>query len=131
MGIFAEGTVDICFDKEGDAKKVHELLTKKIEGEILSVTETGMIEILGEEGKGSYSFYDFDCSKESLSFRLSSGRIQNAEWQIEQVIKLLRKLVQTKEVGRIEDFNSSLMQESDYGSNSLEGDDFEEGGEDE
>jgi hypothetical protein len=124
MGIFAEGSVNIYFEKEEDANKVHEILSsKEVEEEI--------IKILGEEkGKGHYCFYDFcDNGTQSVDFMLSSGRIQNAEWQGEQIFKLLKQMVKSGEIEGVEEMSCSMMMETDrfY----FSGDEFEEGGEDE
>lgn len=124
MGVFAEGSVNIYFDKKEDADKVHEILSsKEFEDEI--------IKRLGEEeGKGHYCFYDFsDNGTESIDFMLSSERIQNADWQVEQVVRLLKHMVKNKEIEGVGEFSCSMMMEAEgcY----YDSEEFETGGEDE
>ena len=125
MGIFAEGSVNIYFDKVEDADKVHEMLN-------IDNPEETFQKVLGEEeGKGHYCFYDFgeQNGHNSIDFMLSSGRIQNAEWQVDQLILLLKTLVKNGEIESVGEFSCSMMMEAEgyY----LEGSEFEEGGEDE
>ena len=124
MGIFAEGNVNIYFDKVEDADKVHEILSD-------NNVEEQFKKFLGEEkGAGHYSFYEFcDNGSQEVNFTLSSGRVQNAEWQVEQVIALLKALVKANEISGVEEFSCSLMVEGE--SYYCEGDEFTEGGEDE
>ena len=126
MGTFAEGSVNIYFSKKEDADKVHEML-KKSEAEV----EQEFIKILGEEkGKGYYNFYDFnDNGSQSVDFMLSSGRIQNAEWQVDQIIKVLKHMVKSKEIEGVEELSCSMMMEAD--GRYVDADEFAEGGEDE
>ena len=125
MGIFAEGSVNIYFEKEEDAKKVHEILSSK-------EVEKEFIKILGEEkGKGNYSFYSFcEIGGQSIDFMLSSGRIQNAEWQSEQIVTLIKRMISSKELeGTVEEYSCSMMMEADgfY----YDSEEFEAGGDDE
>lgn len=104
MGTFAKGSVNIYFDNEKDATKVHEILSHK-------ETEKQFIKILGKkEGEGYYEFYDFaDKGEKEVSFELSSSRVQNTEWQSEQIIKLLKKLVKTKKIKAVSEFVCDIM----------------------
>lgn len=126
MGIFAEGSVNIYFSKVEDADKVHEMLNN-------NNPEESFIKVLGEEeGKGHYNFYDFcDNGSQSVDFMLSSGRIQNAEWQSEQIIALLKTLIKSGEISGVEEYSCSMMMEAD--GHYMGADEFleEEGGEDE
>jgi len=126
MGVFAEGSVNIYFDKKEDADKVHEMF-KKTEAEV----EQEFIKRLGEEkGKGYYNFYDFnDNGSESVDFMLSSGRIQNAEWQVDQIIKVLKHMVKTKEIEGVGELSCSMMMEAE--GRYVEAEEFEAGGDDE
>jgi hypothetical protein len=123
MGIFAEGSVNIYFDKVEDADKVHEMLN-------IENPEESFIKVLGEEkGKGHYCFYEFcDNGHESVDFMLSSGRIQNAEWQVDQIILLLKTLIKSGEISGVGELSCSMMMEAE--GRYMEGDEFlEEGGE--
>jgi len=126
MGTFAEGNVNIYFDKKEDAKKVHELLTVKKEGQSYIDPEASFVKYLGEEGGGGYCFYDFMEEVENeVNFNYSSGRVQNAEWQMEQLTKLLKVLVKKGEIEGVGEFSASLMIDSGCGFY-MEGDDFNE-----
>ncbi len=121
MGQFAQGSVNIYFNNEEDANKVHELLVNEN-------VEESFKKVLGEEkGNGYYELYDFEGGDKELCFQVSSPRVQNAEWQVEQVVALLKKLVQTKEISGVGEFSASIMVEGEgyY----YEGSEFEEGGE--
>lgn len=125
MGIFAEGSVNIYFEKEEDANKVHEILSSK-------EVEKEFIKILGEDkGKGYYCFYEFgDNGTQSVDFMLSSGRIQNAEWQSQQIVILIKSMISSKELeGTVEEYSCSMMQEAEgfY----YDSEEFEAGGDDE
>lgn len=122
MGAFAEGSVNIYFEKKDDADKVHEILQNP---------EEEITKRLGEEeGKGHYSLYDFSPSgDQSVEFMLSSERVQNAEWQVDQIIKVLKHMVKTKEIEGVSELNCSMMIESE--GRYVEADEFQEGGEDE
>jgi hypothetical protein len=118
MGTFASGDVSIYFEKEADAIKVHEILSDK---EVSQKIE----EIIGEEGKGGYSFYDFcDTGSTEICFNLSSDRVQNAEWQVDNVVKVLKKLTELKEIGPIEEFQAELL--TQYTSWHMDASEFEE-----
>ena len=124
MGIFAEGSVNIYFDKVEDADKVHEMLN-------IDNPEESFIKVLGEENaKGHYCFYDFcDNGHNEVNFMLSSQRIQNADWQVEQIIALLKALIKSGEIEGVGELSVSMMQEADgyY----MTDEEFKEGGEDE
>jgi hypothetical protein len=124
MGQFAEGTVNIYLNSEEDAKKVHAIFSNPN-------VEEEFEKFLGEKAKGYYEFIEFDEEQEGkeVYFRLCSGRVQNAEWQMEQVVALLKKLVQAKEISGVGEFSGNIMIEGEgyY----YESSEFEEGGEDE
>lgn len=126
MGIFAEGSVNIYFDKVEDADKVHEMLN-------INNPEETFVKVFGEEkGSGHYCFYDFsDNGHQEISFMLSSGRIQNADWQVDQIIMLLKTLIKSGEISGVGEFSCGMMMEAD--GRYMEADEFleEEGGEDE
>ena len=123
MGIFASGDVSIYFKKEEDASKVHEILSNK------EVAEQ-IIKIIGEDGRGHYSLFDFaDNGSKEVYFKVCSDRVQNAEWQVENLIKVLKKLTKDKVIGEIEEFQAELLTQHD--SWYMEATEFEEGGEDE
>jgi len=108
MGQFAEGSVSIYFDKVEDADKVHEILSNPN-------VEEEFVKFLGEEkGRGHYEFYDFsDKGDKEVHFQLSSPRVQNAEWQTEQVVTILKKLVQMKEISGVGEFSGNIMVEGE------------------
>mgnify|MGYP003657071691 CR=1 FL=1 len=116
MGIYASGGVEISFTKEEDANKVYEILSN-------NEVAKQIIKIIGEEGEGNYNLYDFDGDGEWLYFKVSSGRVQNAEWQVEKIIDVLKVLIKDKVIGSIECFHSHLMTE--YNSWDIDGKDFD------
>lgn len=106
MGTFAHGDVNIIFEKKEDAKKVHDILSDEN-------VKDQFVKFLGEESDGAYTFYGFETDvDDEVFFQYSSGRVQNAEWQVEQIIALLKKLVQMKEIDAPAEFNSSLMMDA-------------------
>lgn len=119
MGTFAQGDVNIHFEKEEDAKKVHAMLKEN--------PEASINKFLNEEHHPtSYNFYGFDDEVDcSIYFEYSSGRVNNAEWQIDQLVKFLKALVSAGEIDGVEEFQTSLMIDSGCGVY-LEGDDFNE-----
>lgn len=117
MGNFAEATICIYFDKVEDADKVHELLNTK-------PTEETFKKFLGEKGAGNYEFYEFeDNGSQEVYFKLSSGRVQNAEWQVERIIELLKHLVKTGEISGVSEFTGDIMEQGE--SYYCESDEFE------
>jgi len=118
MGQFAQGSVNIYFNNVEDANKVHELLdSENVEGNFKKV--------LGDEkGSGYYELYDFESGDKELYFQLSSPRVQNAEWQMEQVVALLKKLVQDKVISGVGEFNGNIMVQGE--GYFFEGHEFEE-----
>lgn len=117
MGTFAHGDVELIFNSKEDAKKVHKIISSK---EI----EEQFKNILGESGAGDYCFYNFsEAEGESIGFEYSSGRVQNAEWQISQLVELLRALVKSKEISGVAELNSSLYE--DAGGQYMESHEFE------
>jgi len=133
MGTFAQGDVNIYFEKEEDAHKVHDLLTVTKEGTKIIDPEQTFIKYFGEEeGRGHYSFYNFsDNGSHEIYFEFCSERVQNAEWQMDQLVKLLKQLVKSGELqGKIEELNTSMMMDTGCGI-FMEASEFEEGGEDE
>jgi len=119
MGQFATGDVNIFFTREEDATKVYHMLKES--------PEASFNKFLGEEkGAGHYEFHGFsDNGGHEVYFEFSSGRVQNAEWQMDQVVKLLKALVKAGEVKGIEEFNTSMMVDSGIGIY-MEGDEFNE-----
>ena len=103
MGIFANGDVQIYLDSAEDADKVHEILSsEKVKDEF--------IKYLGDEGNGEYTFHSFeDKGSEVVTFEVCSDRVQNAEWQVDNLIKLLKHLVKAKVIEAIDDFQAELL----------------------
>jgi len=103
MGTFASGDVQIYLDSKEDAKKLRDALKENPEEELERV--------LGEEGRGGYSFYDFDEDEESESveFKVCSDRLQNAEWQVDNLAKYLKKLVKDEEIETVIEFQAELL----------------------
>jgi hypothetical protein len=117
MGEFASGDVNMYFDKEDDALKVHELLN-------IDRPEEVFTRVLGEKGQGSYTFYDFcDNGTNTVEVSVSSDRVQNAEWQVDNLVKLIKKLVEDGEIEAPE-FQAELL--TQYTSWYMEGDEFKE-----
>ena len=119
MSTFASGDVQIYLESEEDAKKLREALSKD------NISEE-FERVLGEKGKGSYTFYDFDEDEESESveFKVCSDRVQNAEWQVDNLGKYLKKLVKDKEIETVLDFKAELM--TQYAGWSMEESEFHE-----
>ena len=130
MGTFAQGDVSIYFEKEEDANKVHDLLTVTKEDSMVNDVEQTFKKFLGEEeGRGHYSFYNFaEKGGNEIYFEFCSERVQNAEWQMDQLIRLLKELIKQKEIEGVSELNSSLMMDTGCGVY-MEGSEFEEGGE--
>jgi hypothetical protein len=83
-----------------------------------------MIKRFGEEkGRGHYCLYEFETNgPKEICFMLSSDRIQNAEWQEKQIIKLLKQMVKSKEIGGVDEFSTSMLM--DAGGQYMEADEF-------
>lgn len=118
MGTFASGDVSIQFETKEDALKVHAILSNEdVEGKL--------IDILGEDAMGSYNLYNFNEDVDTeVYFDISSERQQNAEWQIDNVVKLLKHLVKTKEISEVGEFQAELL--SQCASWYIESEEFEE-----
>jgi hypothetical protein len=63
-------------------------------GSILNKAIRGWIEETTGEKDFSFSIYNFFHNKErnNISFELSSGREQNLEWQVQQVVKYFKQI---------------------------------------
>ncbi len=103
MGTFASGDVQIYFKSEKDASKVHEILSNENVAEEIQ-------KIIGKKGQGDYTLYDFeDSGSDSVCFSVCSDRVENAEWQVENIVKLLTKLVTSKEIEDVVEFQAELL----------------------
>ena len=116
MGTFASGGVDIFFESVEDATKAHEILSNEN-------VKDEFIKYLGDEGNGEYTFYNFeDKGSEVVTFEVCSDRVQNAEWQVDNLIKLLKHLVKAKVIEAIDDFQAELL--TQHSSWSMSADEF-------
>ena len=75
-----------------------------------------------EDANKVHKIHDSGGEGEWLYFKVSSIRVQNAEWQVEKIIDVLKVLIKDKVIGSIECFHSHLMTE--YNSWDMDGEDF-------
>ncbi len=99
MGTFAKGSVNIYLKSIEDADKVHEMIS--------NIEEI----VTKEQGPCDFGIYDLsenNSSHTEVCFDFSSGRVQNAEWQMVQFADQLKKMVQRKEIQAPDEVNGDL-----------------------
>jgi hypothetical protein len=92
MGIYAETSAEIICKTEEDAKKVYDFLTK-------------LSKEAEKEHDLNFNFNDLNLDMSYVYFDLASGRIQNLEWQCEQIWEKIKDL-------GVNEFNCPIMSEA-------------------
>jgi len=59
-----------------------------------------------------FEFYDKEVTDTIVEVKNSSDRIQNCEWQIEQLVLELKEMVNNKEISAVTEFTANVMMES-------------------
>lgn len=72
-----------------------------------------------------FEFYDKEVTDTTVEVKNSSDRIQNCEWQIDQLVLELKEMVKNKEISGVSEFTADVMMESN--SWYMQEDEFEEG----
>ena len=103
MGIFGFSKVSISF-----AGKVPEAFED----------EKKLLVSLNEFKEGHYDICDYNVGEEYAEFEMSSGRIQNLEWQVDNVFKYLQE-----HKIQVEEFSASGYMETDSASHYYTADD--------
>jgi predicted peroxiredoxin len=115
MGVFGTGTATIYLTCKGDAKKVSKMIDK-----IEERTKKRLdIEV------AHFEFYNKKVIDQVVEVSNSSGRVQNCEWQIDQLILELKEMVKNKEILGVAEFTADVMIESN--SWYMQDEEFEEG----
>jgi hypothetical protein len=114
MGQFGNGSASIYLNSKKDAKKVSKMID-----EIAERTKKR----IGDEGY--FEFYDKEVGDKEVHVKNSSGRVQNCEWQIDQLVLELKEMVKNKEISGVSEFTADVMVESQgwY----MQDEEFEEG----
>jgi len=102
MGTFGNGSATICLKTKNDAKKVSKMIDK---------IEERTKKRLGIE-VAHFEFYSKKVTDQVVEVSNSSSRIQNCEWQIDQLILELKEMVRNKEILGVEEFTADVMMES-------------------
>lgn len=111
MGTFAEGSIQIYLSSEEEADKVCEMINN-----IKERTDKRL------KQDGHFAVHDLDVHGEMVEIRLSSGRTQNCEFQMEMVVDELKVMVQSGEITGVSEYTSSMM--IDGGGEYMESDAF-------
>lgn len=111
MGTFAEGSIQIYLNSEKDADKVCEMIKN-----IKERTDKRL------KQEGHFAIHDLDVHGEMVEIRLSSGRIQNCEFQMNMIVDELKVMVQSKEITEVLEYTSNMM--IDGGGGYMEGEEF-------
>jgi len=111
MGVFAEGSIQIYLNSEEEAVKVCEMIKN-----IKERTDKRL------KQEGHFAVHDLDVHGEMVEIRLSSGRAQNCEFQMEMVVDELKVMVQSGEITEVAEYSSSMM--IDGGGQYMETEDF-------
>ncbi len=115
MGTFGAGTATIYLESKKDAKKVSKMIDN---------IEERTKKRLGVE-IAYFEFYDKKVADTTVEVKNSSSRIQNCEWQIDQLILELKEMVKNKEISAVTEFTADVMMESQ--SWYMQNDEFNEG----
>lgn len=111
MGIYAEGSIQICLNSEKDTDKVCEMIQN-----IKERTDKRL------KQEGHFCIHDLDVHDQLVEVRLSSGRVQNCEFQMDMIIDELKVMVQSKEIEEVSECTSNMM--IDGGGSYMESDSF-------
>lgn len=104
MGTFAQGWISIELNHSEESTIIHDLINTD---EKFNITE---------------DTYNKDDVYPALEFELSSEREQNLEYQIEELISLLKTLIKNEKISAVLSFSADVMVAGD--SISLDEDDF-------
>jgi len=98
MGVFAEGSIQIYLNSTKDADKVCEMISN-----IKERTDKRL------KQEGHFAINHFDVHEQLVEIRLSSGRVQNCEFQMEMIVDELKVMVQSNDIEEVSEYSSSML----------------------
>ena len=102
MGVFGTGIATIYLESKQDAQKVSKMIDN-----IEERTKKRLdVEI------AHFECYDKEVTNTTVEVKNSSDRIQNCEWQIDQLVLELKEMIKNKEISAVTEFTANVMMES-------------------